>query len=101
MGVGGSQSIVYGDCRDMLKLQIQLTARNYEMPDYQRNLVYAKAIEIREEYQKKIDEEYKKLNKNIQNNKASPKPDWLLSYHISTKNHSFSKHITSSIPHPQ
>lgn len=27
--------------------------RNYEMPDYQKNLVYAKAIEIREEYQKK------------------------------------------------
>lgn len=75
--------------------------RNYEMPDYQRNLVYAKAIEIREEYQKKIDEEYKKLNKNIQNNKASTKPDWLLSYHISTKNYSFSKHITSSISHPQ
>ena len=27
--------------------------RNYEMPDYQKNLVYAKALEIREEYQKK------------------------------------------------
>ena len=37
----------------MMHILNSVNKREYESPDYQKKLVYAKAIEIREEYQKK------------------------------------------------
>ena len=33
--------------------------RKYDIPDYQKNLIYLKAVEIREDYQKKMEEDAK------------------------------------------
>ena len=58
----GSIDDFYRKINNTMHLLNSVNKREFESPDYQKNLVYAKAIEIRENYQKKMEEDAKNEN---------------------------------------
>lgn len=52
--MNGNIEDFYKNINNSIHLINIANGREYDMPDYQKNLIYAKAIEIREDYQKKM-----------------------------------------------